>query len=114
MDPPYGGTFYSPNSSQVNQVMEHICGSDVFDQGFQQPQLMIKYLQACKEDCYGVHFHVNDDKDPSDDVNDNDGNKTSSIMTYTIYTNHMKLDTKQRYITDSLHLSFTREIYKHF
>lgn len=109
MDPPYSGTFYSPNSSQVNQVMEHICGPEVFDQGFHQLSLMIKYLQACKEECYGVHFHIN-----ADDVsNDVEGNSTSSIMTYTIYTNHMKLDTKQRYITDSLHLSFTRKDYTH-
>lgn len=108
MDPPYSGTFYSPNSSRVNQVMEHICGPEVFDQGFHQLSLMIKYLEACKEDCYGVHFHV-DSEEAVNSTNEGNGRNTSaSIMSYTIYTNHMKLDTEQRYITDSVHLSFSR------
>lgn len=99
MDSSHVGSFYSPNSTKVNQIMDHMCGPDVFDQGFNQLPLMIKYIQACKDECYGVYFHE-----------DENGTSSSSIMTYTIYTNSMKLSTDQRYITDSLQPAFSRMI----
>lgn len=90
-------TFFAPDTPEVVNFMEQKCGSILEMKGFTHVEAMVKTIEECKENCVGVHFQFPENGDQSKDLE------------YTIFTNRMKLDPKERYVTDSLDGSFSRK-----
>uniref|UniRef100_A0A1B0A5P0 ABC transporter domain-containing protein n=1 Tax=Glossina pallidipes TaxID=7398 RepID=A0A1B0A5P0_GLOPL len=86
-------TFYSPNTTEVNNFITKMCGVNKHIKRFSHPQIMVKHIEECTEYCVGVYFHEFVSTRP---------------LKYTIYTNRMKLKTEQRYVTDNLGSSYSQ------
>lgn len=93
-------TFYAPDSPEVIAFVEQKCGTAPEIKGFTHVESMVKTVEECKKNCIGVHFRF---------ANGTGQHEKRNSIEYTIYTNRLKLPTKQRYVTDSLDASFSRK-----